>query len=219
MNIRTFVFNPYLENTMVLNAKGSSKAVIIDPGCMPGAETRALEKMVSDQGLEPVAILLTHGHADHTHGAAALQKKYGIPVYMNTADAFLCENCGFEATPLEDGQILTPGGLDFKVIFTPGHTPGGVCYYCGSRKVLFSGDTLFKGTIGRTDLPGGDYDKLIVSVMEKIMWLDGDVQVFPGHAGSTTIADERTENPFLQPFNEPEENLDDDEVQPVYISR
>ena len=94
------------------------------------------------------------------------------------------------------------------MITTPGHTPGGVCYYDETDKVLLTGDTLFAGAIGRSDLIGGDYDHLIISIMDKLMGLPGDVDVLPGHGRKTTIADERTHNPFLQPFNEPEEDLD-----------
>ena len=115
----------------------------------------------------------------------------------------------FVTKELVDGQILRFAQDDkasFKVIATPGHTPGCVCFYCEAAKTLFSGDTLFAGSIGRTDLEGGDYDKEIVSVMEKLMVLPGDVEVYPGHGPATSIAEERTTNPFLQPFNEPWEN-------------
>ena len=96
------------------------------------------------------------------------------------------------------------GKTEFTVISSPGHTPGGVCLYDAADKALFTGDTLFAGCIGRTDLPGGDYDQLIVGIMEKLLVLPADVTVFPGHGGTSSIADERTHNPFLQPFNEPD---------------
>ena len=123
----------------------------------------------------------------------------------------------FRSTDIEDGQELELAGIKLKVIGTPGHTPGGVCYLDSEDKALFSGDTLFAGTIGRTDLEGGDYDHLIVSVMDKLMGLDGDITVYPGHAHSTTIARERTQNPFLQPFNEPEEEVDEKDLTPISI--
>ena len=111
---------------------------------------------------------------------------------------------GFETKELVDGQILRYSQDDtFQVIAIPGHTPGCVCFYSEKAKMLFSGDTLFAGAIGRTDLDGGDYDKEIVGIMEKLMVLPGDVEVFPGHGPGTNIAIERTTNPFLQPFNEP----------------
>ena len=95
--------------------------------------------------------------------------------------------------------------MALKVIATPGHTPGSVCYLCAEDRILFTGDTLFAGSIGRTDLPLGDYDKLIVSIMDKLMALDGDTRILPGHGGPSTIGEERCENPFLEPFNEKEE--------------
>ena len=124
-----------------------------------------------------------------------------------------------KSTDIRDGQILRLAGIELEVISTPGHTPGGVCYLDRKDKILFSGDTLFAGTIGRSDLEGGDYDKLIVSVMEKLMGLDSDITVLPGHEGSTTIGEERTSNPFLQPFNEPEEEVDEKDITPITISR
>lgn len=144
------------------------------------------------------------------------------PVYAQGV-GLKAPDVSFETEDLVDGQILrfalrqaqddkvvilndseeSPG---FRVIATPGHTPGGVCFYSEENKILFSGDTLFAGSIGRTDLDGGDYDKEIVGIMEKLLLLPGDVEVYPGHGPSTSIAEERTTNPFLQPFNEPWEN-------------
>ena len=118
----------------------------------------------------------------------------------------------FETRELVEGQTLRfaqDDKVSFKVIATPGHTPGCVCFYSEQAKVLFSGDTLFAGSIGRTDVDGGDYDKEIVSIMEKLMELPGDVEVYPGHGPATSIAVERTSNPFLQPFNEPWESEPD----------
>ena len=112
---------------------------------------------------------------------------------------------------------MEAAGLTFEVIATPGHTPGGVCWLVRDEKLLFTGDTLFAGAIGRTDLSFGEYDDEIRSIMEKLMLLDGDIRIFPGHGPASTIADERTGNPFLEPFNEPEEEPDPD--QPPIIIR
>jgi len=101
--------------------------------------------------------------------------------------------------------VIEDGGLHFEVIATPGHTPGSVCYYERENGILLTGDTLFAGSIGRTDLEGGDYDKEIVSIMEKLIWLDAGVKILPGHGPDSTIAKERSTNPFLEPFNEKEE--------------
>ena len=205
LNIRAFVFGRLRENTYVLSSL-PGRAVVIDPGCETSEELDFLLKWLEEHELKPEAVVLTHAHHDQRAGAGALQRMFGIPVYMGEAEKQVFDDLDFETSPLEDGQSLTLAGITFEVIATPGHTPGGVCLYDRADGALLSGDTLFRGTIGRTDLPGGDYDKLIVSVMDKIMGLDGDVEIFPGHGPASSIAEERTENPFLQPFNEPWEN-------------
>ena len=114
----------------------------------------------------------------------------------------VCDEYGFRLQNISDGQSVNALGCEWKIITTPGHSPGSVCWYCESEKILFSGDSLFAGAIGRSDLYGGDYDSEIKSLMEKIITLDGDTKVYPGHGESTDISTERTSNPFLQPFNE-----------------
>lgn len=217
LKILTFPVNPFQENCS-LAWDGTGEGVIIDPGFCDSAEASAVYGKISEKSVRPVAILLTHGHFDHIYGVRECAEKYGIPVWMHPDDRIILDNddkiagtfglaapdTGFRTQDLSDGQTFHFGETDFRVIATPGHTPGGVCLYDEQDKVLFSGDTLFAGAIGRTDNVWGDYDKLIVSIMDKIMGLPGDVAVFPGHGPQTSIADERTHNPFLQPFNEPE---------------
>lgn len=215
MKIKRFVFNPFQENTYLVESP-QGNCLIVDPGAYDREEKEAL--LGELRGKEPEAVLLTHGHPDHLAAAGLLQREFGVKVFMHPDDADVPSHIAgplaahldleFETTPLSDGQVLQLLGLECKVIHTPGHSPGGVCYWFESENVLFTGDTLFRGTIGRTDLYKGEYDDLIRSVMDKIMGLPGCTEVLPGHAGSTTIAEERTENPFLQPFNEPEENLE-----------
>lgn len=164
--------------------------------------------------------MLTHGHFDHILGVAGLAGYYGdIPVFMHPADKFTLENntyfCrafgapmpgNFQTSDVKEGDAVTVGSLKFEVIETPGHTVGGVCYLERENGILFSGDTLFAGAIGRSDHPGGDYDQLMKSIFEKIMTLDGAIIVHTGHGPSTDIATERMTNPFLMPFNEPFED-------------
>lgn len=180
-------------------------------------ELGALYKYLDSEGLTPEAILLTHSHSDHTLGIAPLVEKFGIPVYSASGsfktptDAFSCLRPAGEGVQTPEKaisclQVEDEGSVaGFKVIATPGHTPDSVCYYSEAEHVLFTGDTLFAGTIGRTDLPGGDYDREIVSIMEKLIFLPGETDIYPGHGPASTIARERRENPFLEPFNEREE--------------
>lgn len=223
LNIKTFIFNSFRENCYVL-WDASGNCVIVDPGCYWPEEFARLKELVETEGLTPKAVWLTHGHFDHVHGVLKVIREYSVPVLMSSEDKVVLDNnreevgafgltapdsSEIKTVDIRDGEILdTLQGAPFKVITTPGHTPGGVCYYDETDKVLISGDTLFAGAIGRTDHLGGDYDRLIVSVMDKLMGLPGDVDVLPGHGHRTTIADERTHNPFLQPFNEPEEDFD-----------
>lgn len=222
LNILTFRFNSFGENCY-LAWDGTGDAVIIDPGFCDESEASALFGKIGEKGVRPAMILLTHAHFDHIYGVAECVRKFGIPVMMDAGEQVILDNDGkfaltfgmkspdvdFRTEPLADGQEIRFGDSTFRVISTPGHSPGGVCFYDEKDKVLFSGDTLFAGSIGRTDSPWGDYDKLIVGIMDRIMGLPGDVSVFPGHGHSTGIAEERTHNPFLQPFNEPDsETLD-----------
>ena len=177
MKIKRFVCNAFQENCYVVS--DGKECVIIDPGFGNDAELAALYDYLDAEGLAPTAILLTHSHWDHTLGMQAIKEHYGIPLVSES--------------PI------------FQLISTPGHTPDSVCYYNEAEHVLFTGDTLFAGSIGRTDLPGGDYDAEIVSIMEKLIFLPGETQIFPGHGPSSTIARERMSNPFLEPFNEKEE--------------
>lgn len=221
LEIKCFYFNAFQECCSVV-WNGSGECVIIDPGFYTEEEKEILFSFIGGKGLNPVKVLLTHAHFDHVYGVKACVDEYGVQVMMNPADKVILENnghfCsmfrmkipegGFATADIKAGDHVRFGGteekgmIDFEVIGTPGHTPGGVCYLERNEKVLFSGDTLFAGAIGRTDNQWGDYDALMKGIFEGLMTLDGDIKVIPGHGPHTTIADERMKNPFLMPFNE-----------------
>jgi glyoxylase-like metal-dependent hydrolase (beta-lactamase superfamily II) len=218
IHIEDFTFNSFCTRcSLVWDENGN--CAIIDPGCSTADETGAVTGFIQAKGLKPSCIMLTHGHFDHIFGAASLARHYGdIPVYMNPADKVTLEQNeyfsrgfgvpapeAFQTTDIREGSVVEVGSLHFEVLETPGHTIGGVCYLERSEKTLFSGDTLFAGTIGRTDHPGGDYDKLMESIFTKLLHLEGETKVIPGHGPCSDIATERMTNPFLMPFNEPYE--------------
>lgn len=225
VNVKIFTVNPFGENCVLIWDE-THHGVIVDPGCMREAEVQELTDYIKANGVIPEKILLTHGHFDHIYGVKTLSEQLGIPVFMHPADKDLVATGNslltqyyrmpdapkdFEFQPVKEDDVIDFGNTKFTVIETPGHTMGGVCYYSKEEKLLLSGDTLFAGAIGRTDSQWGDYDKLIVAIMEKLMGLDGDVDVIPGHGPTTNIGYERTHNPFLQPFNEPEGDIDNED--------
>lgn len=235
MNTRQFTFNIFQENSYIAWADGPG-CVAVDPAFCSEAEKQAFFGFLESEGLVPEAILLTHGHFDHVYGVRELQERYGIPVYMDPKEqlnldwnaeatarfGMAAPDCSFSYVPVTDGQTIEAAGLRFKAISTPGHAPGALCFLEESQKVMFTGDTLFAGTIGRSDLMFGEYDDLIRSIMEKLIILDTDIEILPGHGPSSNIAQERTHNPFLEPFNEPEESFDPDmegvEIHPFSVS-
>lgn len=201
-------------NCYVVAAERGGPCVIIDaPPDVP-----ATEAMVRQYDLTPVALLVTHGHIDHAGGAAvaatfdieaslhpedeflALDPGSQIRMLFGTADPAMVAQFEFPAAykPLADGERLEAAGLVLDVMHTPGHTPGHCCFHLESEGVLFSGDQLFAGSIGRTDLPGGSYDQLMESMQRRVLTLPDDTDVLPGHGPATTIGHERKVNPFLQ---------------------
>lgn len=199
-------------NTYVLALEQGGPAVVIDAPPDP----EGIGSLLADNDLYPAALLLTHGHIDHMGGAGSVARTGEMAVFVHPDDDFLTLHPeqqlrmlfgiapgGDFAPPekrldLSDGQTLDLAGLSLDVLHTPGHTPGHCCFLVVKEGLLFSGDQLFAGSIGRTDLPGGDYDTLMRSMADKILPLDDEVIVHPGHGPATTLARERRLNPFLQ---------------------
>lgn len=211
MQVKRFYVNDLRECCYVAY-DSTGECVIIDPGLQTEAEKRRLEAFIEENGLKPVKLLSTHGHFDHIMGNAFVVRRWNIKCHIHRLDMGQLERagqyCGMfgytieepprECVEIEDGETITFGNTGLEVIYTPGHTRGGVCYYCREEGILFSGDTLFAGSIGRTDLPGGDYDMIMDSLRHRIMTLPPDTTVLPGHGPESTIATEATTNPFLR---------------------
>jgi glyoxylase-like metal-dependent hydrolase (beta-lactamase superfamily II) len=195
-------------NCSVIGDEISRQALVIDPGDDVG-EIRAI---LARHGLQVIAIVITHAHIDHIGGAARLKAATNAPVYMHLADQPLYDRLDIQAgwlgiatpektvidVPLREGDALACGQHSFQVLHTPGHTPGGICLLEPAAQLLAAGDTLFRDSVGRTDLPGGDHDALFASLHGKLLTLDDEIRVVPGHGPVTTIGREREFNPFLQ---------------------
>lgn len=202
VNIYTLPLGAYQTNTYIVHAGDSRNCVVIDPGYQ--ADT-ILQKVAS-LGLTIDAVALTHGHFDHVGAVEQIVEETGCALWLHEKDWALpidpmsthfypLSNWDLgELTFCRENMVLSGGGLSFSVLETPGHTPGSVCYRCG--EVLFSGDTLFAGSCGRTDLPGGDQAALSAS-LARLAALEGSLRVYPGHGGATTLDRERTCNPYL----------------------
>lgn len=203
-------FNPFQENTIILSDE-SGECVIVDAGNYNPQEDAALSKYITDNGLKPVMAVNTHGHVDHMLGANYVKETYGIPFAIHGKDKFLIDSApthgaiyGFKVDKvptvdidLEGQKELKFGNTVFQIIETPGHTPGHVAFYNSDNKLLLTGDTLFRESIGRTDLPGGDYSWIMRSILDKLIPLGDDVHFYPGHGMESTIGHESLYNPFV----------------------
>ncbi len=211
MQIKTFYFNDLRECTYVL-WDDTKECVIVDPGCYTPNEKERLVKFIEENMLKPVMLLNTHGHFDHIMGNAFVASKWNIKTYIHPGDkahleralqysnmfGYTMEQPPVDTCDLNDGDLLEFGNSYLKVLYTPGHTRGGVSFYNDRERFVITGDALFAGSIGRTDLPGGDYDQLMESLLDKLIKLGSDYTVYPGHGPSTTIANELSTNPFLR---------------------
>lgn len=212
MKINHYVVGPVQTNCYVVINEENKECLIIDPG----ASAKQLAELIRKDELTPVAVLLTHGHFDHAGGAEDLAKEFDIKIYAHEAERDTLGNPqknvswmvgaseSYRADVfLKDEEVITLAGFDIKVLHTPGHTEGGCCYYVADEDVVFTGDTLFAQSVGRTDFPGGSMSQIVRSVQDKLLSLneagnlETDIMVYPGHNDPTTIETERMNNPYL----------------------
>lgn len=211
LTVQSFTFNPVQENTYVLyNDKGD--CCIIDPGCYFASEETLLAEFIESRSLKPILLLNTHCHLDHIFGNRYVANRYGLKLHMHILDKPVLDfgpssgqlwqlpfdNYDGELIYLEEGQRIKLGDETLKVLFTPGHSPGSISFYSEAHKFIIAGDVLFSGSVGRTDLPGGDFKTLETSIKTKLYTLPEDVIVYSGHGESTTIGDEMKTNPFVR---------------------
>ena len=206
MQIERFIVGMVGTNCYVVSNEETSECFLVDPG----AYSDKVIAYIREHELKPQAILLTHGHFDHIMGLDGVLREFPIPVYAQEEEEILLKDASYNASVsygpaytfsgasyIKDGQILELAGMTIRAIHTPGHTIGGCCYYIESEHVLFSGDTLFHDSVGRTDFPTGSQSQLVRSIREKLLGLPEDTVVCPGHMSETTIGHEKKYNPFL----------------------
>ena len=209
MEIKRVVFNPFRENTYLV-WDATNEAIVIDAGNMTESENAMFKELISSLGVKPVMAVNTHGHFDHTQGVKWLKEEYGVEFACSSKDKFLidassggvvyglkCNEVPEIDVDLDVNDVVSFGDTQLRVIKTPGHTPGHVVLFNEKERVLFTGDTLFKESIGRTDLPGGDYSWIMKSILEEVVPLGDDVVIYPGHEDSSTIGHETLYNPFI----------------------
>ena len=206
--VRRVVLMPFTTNCYLITNEDTKETLIVDPSI----EHEKIDAQIAAHGLKPVAILLTHGHFDHILLVPQFKAAHGdIPIYGGRDEVPMFTDASMNGSArvgfpaefmpdifLDDGEELELAGFKIRVIATPGHTEGGVCFYFPEEKILISGDTLFSWDFGRTDLPGGSMEVLVYSIIEKLFRLPDDVEVFPGHEESTDLGTEKKRNSILQ---------------------
>lgn len=212
MKIKRFEFNMFPVNCYVISDE-SREAVIIDAGCYYEEEQQALKKYILDNNLTIKHLINTHLHLDHIFGNAFVEREFGVKPEASQFDEFFlphtADHCRMFGIPLNeepvplggyiaDGDIIRFGNSELRAILLPGHSPGGLAFYCEQSGILFSGDVLFQGSIGRADLEGGDFATLRNSILKRLFVLPDNTIVYPGHGNSTTIGNEKMDNPFFR---------------------
>jgi len=212
LRIAQFTFNPFSENTYVI-ADSAGNAIIIDPGMTDASEDSILFEYIEEENLTPRLILNTHCHLDHILGNSAVAEHYSIdmrchalelPVIERASATSLMFGIPYRPTVLpsktiEESEVIVVGEITFEVLFVPGHAPGHLAFVCREEKVVFSGDVLFKGSVGRVDLPGCNAEHLVHSIQTKMYGLPDDYVVYSGHGPQTYIGDEKRDNFFVRP--------------------
>ena len=196
LELQKCILGPVYTNCYFLKNKETGELIIIDPADCP----EKIELKVSQMNGKPVAILLTHGHFDHIMAAQAVKEKYNIPIYACRQEEEMLREPDCSIAPdvfLEDLEVVKIAGFSVQMIHTPGHTKGSCCYYLKDEAVLFSGDTVFYGSVGRTDFPGGSTAQIVQSLHKLVDSLPEETEVFPGHDVSTSIGYEKRYNPFV----------------------
>lgn len=203
--------NPFEENVLILVDEDTKDAIVIDPGMLYPEELQKFDEVIREEGLHLTQIVNTHQHLDHIFGANAVKDKYGIPLAASPSDDTFGQSVATHAArfgikagakpvvrdiALADGDTITVGKSTLHVLAVPGHTPGGLAFYCPEQKFIITGDSLFRGSIGRTDL-GGDQATLVSSIRSKLLTLPDDTTVIPGHGPTTTIGAEKRHNPYI----------------------
>lgn len=210
MKIHRFTFNEFEENTYILY-DDTGECAIIDPGCSNESERNQLDAYISAQSLQPTLLINTHGHIDHIYGLNHVHEKYTLDLHIHQGEKVVIDMApqigqmyGIPFEPvdvpmhhIDENDMAKFGNTELEIFFTPGHSPASICFFHRESAQLIAGDVLFQGSIGRTDLPGGDYDTLIGSIVDNLLQLGDQVIVYPGHGPETTIGAERRSNPFL----------------------
>jgi hydroxyacylglutathione hydrolase len=210
LQIKYFQFSPIQENTYILYNEFND-CIIIDPGCYFDAEKEELAAFIYDNNLKPVMLINTHCHLDHVFGNKMISENYHLTLQIHENEkpvlAFAptsglmydmpFDNYTGEVILLNEGDIIKLGSDELKVLLTPGHSPGSLSFYCQKDKFVISGDALFKNSVGRSDLPGGNHEQLIKSIKENLLTLPDDTVVYSGHGPATTVGEEKRGNPYL----------------------